>query len=161
MEENVDDRLAKLEYELASLHTYVAALAQGLVALEQDFVAYRRESRPVPDPILTRPPRKKADPIHLDSLPQLRAGWYAWIPFIERHGVSATRKPIMDLQKTDYCQDSPYQKPNRQGQGRILVRYALDPDGQARLLTTLCGMNFRSKLRQCNVAECPCHEIII
>jgi excisionase family DNA binding protein len=89
--------------------------------------------------------------------PDLPNDWCGWTPFIERHNVSAERRSIMRLNKPDYCQSGEYML--NTGKGKTLVKCALGPDGQERLLTQLWGMEFQTELRQCDVEACPCHQV--
>jgi len=89
--------------------------------------------------------------------PDIPNGWYGWTPFIERHGVSAERRQIMRLNKSDYCHEGEYMQASVRG--KTLVKCALDPFGQGKLLTQLWSMDFQAELRTCDVESCPCHEV--
>lgn len=123
----------------------------------------KSHEQPTTAPVSIRVPRAKAPKPPSTSTSEktfLPAGWYAWTPFIDRHSVSSERRSIMALDRSRYCQTGEYHQPIAGQSGTVRVKCALDPTGQANLLTQLWSMNLRSELRQCGVEDCPCHEII-
>lgn len=90
--------------------------------------------------------------------PTLPDAWSSWTPFIERHGISSERRPLKVIARADYCEPGEYMQPSKQGM--TLVKCALSPDGQARLLEAIKALPLGQELIQCEVGGCPCHEIL-
>jgi hypothetical protein len=171
------EQITALASELSYQGEILEALKQGLDALQQEMEVLRtrvtaleqgsrtrgKGRQRVVESIETRvsdtadKPASKRAPTTTSTREDLPTGWHGWTPFIERHNVSAERRAIMRLNRSDYCQPGEYMLDT--GKGKTLVKCALSPDGQSRLLTQLWSMEFQSELRPCDVEACPCHEV--
>lgn len=90
--------------------------------------------------------------------PLLPDAWSSWTPFIERHGISSERRPLRAISRANYCEPGEYMQQSKHG--LTLVKCALSPDGMNRLLVAIKELPLGEELQQCEVSDCPCHEII-
>lgn len=91
--------------------------------------------------------------------PLLPDSWSSWTPFIERHGISSERRPLVKaINREEYCAEGEYMQMSAKG-GQV-VKCALTPDNQARLLAAIKALPLGQELRQCDVEDCPCHQIL-
>jgi hypothetical protein len=163
------EQITALASELSNQSEALEAMQQKLEALQERVAILERKGKSArrivadvnysvpptePHGLAVQTPRKAAD---TSTRPDLPTNWYGWTPFIERHNVSAERRQIMRLDKSDYCHEGEYMMDT--GKGKTRVKCALDPDGQERLLAQLWSMEFQTELRPCDIETCPCHEV--
>lgn len=91
--------------------------------------------------------------------PDLPDTWSSWTPFIERHNINAeSRRLLKEIKREDFCEPGEYMQPS--ARGKTLVKCALSPSGQARLLEAIKALPIGQELTQCEVEGCPCHQIV-
>lgn len=152
-----DTVIEKLQQELEAMQTRMSTLEQGPARSKQP--APRRDAKERPKD--TANPQE--EPVRQESTtstrPTLPVSWSSWTPFIERHGVNSESHRLQKAtNRADYCEPGEYMQPSKSG--KTLVKCALSPDGQARLLTAIRALPIGASLRPCEVEACPCHEII-